>query len=55
MFTAVDNMFMGEGFAWVIEDLPGDERWKYNLHGDFAERDQAEEIARNLNLLWENV
>ncbi len=53
MFSVVDNMWRGEGFAFVIEDQAHSDRWKNNQHGDFATREEAETVARNLNLLWE--
>ena len=51
-YTVVDNRYQGEGFAWVITDLPYGERWKYGLHGDFNDKGAADEAAAKLNRAW---
>ena len=54
MFTVVDNRYRGEGFAWVVENLPRDEFWKYGIHGTFADEYEAECLAYALNQAWED-
>ena len=49
MFTVVSNFYRGEGFAWVIEDLLHSERWKYNIHKDTVDKEEAEALAAKLN------
>ena len=55
IYSVVDNMpyDKSDGFAFVIEDQPNGERWKYNQHLDTVDKENAVEWARNLNLLWE--
>jgi len=53
MFSLVDNRYRGEGFAFVIEDLANEDRWKYNFHGTYFWRDQAEAIAQKMNDAWD--
>jgi hypothetical protein len=34
--SVVDNRYRGEGFAFIIRDLPYGDRWKYKIHKDYC-------------------
>lgn len=54
-FSVVDNRYMGEGFAWVIPNLPRSERWKYNFHGEYFDHTTADAKAAELNAAWDEA
>jgi hypothetical protein len=55
MLSVVENLWRREDFAFVIECLARENRWKNNQHGDFPTREEVEKVAENPNLLREQV
>lgn len=46
--SVVDNRYLGEGFAFIIRDLPYSDRWKYKIHREYFTEKEEDTDARML-------
>lgn len=53
-YTVVDNIYLGEGFYFVITNLQIENAWKYRLHGEYYSNVDAIAAAARLNKLRED-
>lgn len=53
-YTVVDNIYLGEGFYFVITNLHPEDAWKYGIHGEYYSKEYANATAARLGKLRED-